>query len=62
MYHMHTLGASKYMHVVHSDGFAMGVGFGWFYLILSLLDVGGARTIIKHNWSTWSWTPYFTHR
>ena len=26
MYHMHTLGASKGMHVVHSVGFAMGVG------------------------------------
>ena len=32
MYHMHTLGASKCMHVVHSVGFAMGVGDGWFYL------------------------------
>ena len=29
MYHMHTLGASKCMHVVHS------VGFGEFYLILA---------------------------
>ena len=33
MYHMHTLGASKCMHVVHSVGFAITVGFGWFYLI-----------------------------
>ena len=32
MYHMHTLGASKCMHVVHSVGFALGVGDGWFYL------------------------------
>ena len=32
MYHMHTLGASICMHVVHSVGFAMGVGDGWFYL------------------------------
>ena len=31
MYHMHTSGASKCMHVVHSVvGFAMGVDFGWF--------------------------------
>ena len=28
---MHTLGASKCMHVVHSVGFAIDVGFGWFY-------------------------------
>ena len=28
MYHMHTLGASKCMHVVHIVGFAMGVGDG----------------------------------
>ena len=28
MYHMHTLGASTCMHVVHSVGFAMGVGDG----------------------------------
>ena len=28
MYHMHTLGASKCMHVVHSVDFAMGVGDG----------------------------------
>ena len=27
MYHMHTLGASKCMHVVHSVGFAIAVGF-----------------------------------
>ena len=33
MYHMHTLGASQCMHVVHSVGFTIGVGFGWFYLI-----------------------------
>ena len=26
MYHMHTLGASKFLHVIHN------VGFGWFYL------------------------------
>ena len=32
MYHMHTLGASKCMHVVHSVGFAIAVGFGQFYL------------------------------
>ena len=32
MYHMHTLGASKCMHVVHSVGLAMDVGDGWFYL------------------------------
>ena len=32
MYHMHTLGASKFMHVVHTVGFAIDVGFGWFYL------------------------------
>ena len=31
-YHMHTLGASKCTHVVHSVGFAIAVGFGWFYL------------------------------
>ena len=31
MYHMHTLGASKCMHVVHSVGFAIAVGFRWFY-------------------------------
>ena len=29
---MHTLGASKCMHVVRSVGFAMGVGDGWVYL------------------------------
>ena len=33
MYHMLTLGASKCMHVVHSVGFAIVVGFGWFYLM-----------------------------
>ena len=33
MYHMHTLGASKCMLVVHSVGIAMGVGFGGFYLL-----------------------------
>ena len=32
MYHMHTLDASKCMHVVHSVGFAIAVGFGWFDL------------------------------
>ena len=33
MYHMHTLGASKCMHVVHSvGGFAFGGGFGYTYL------------------------------
>ena len=32
MYHMYTLGVSKCMHVVHSVGFAIAVGFGWFYL------------------------------
>ena len=32
MYDMHTLGASKCMHVVHSVGFVIAVGFGWFYL------------------------------
>ena len=30
MYHMHTLGASRCMLVVHSVGFAMGVGDGGF--------------------------------
>ena len=29
---VNTLGASKSMHVVHSVGFAMGVGDGWFHL------------------------------
>ena len=33
---MHALGASKYMQVVHSVGFAMGVGFGWFTLSIYL--------------------------
>ena len=33
MYHMHTLGASKCMHVIHSVGFAIVVVLGWFYLI-----------------------------
>ena len=37
MYHMHTLGASKCMHVVHSVGFAIDVGFGLFYLTYLLL-------------------------
>ena len=32
MYHMHTLGASKCMHVVHSVDFVIADGFGWFYL------------------------------
>ena len=39
MYHMHTLGASKRMHVVHSVGFVIAVGFGWFYLTNSLTMV-----------------------
>ena len=47
MYHMHTLGASKCMHVVHSVGFAFGVGFGWFYLIkrLSKVEIMGAWVV-----------------
>ena len=32
IYHMYTLGASKCMHMVHSVGFAIVVGFGWFYI------------------------------
>ena len=32
MYHMHTLGASKCMHVVHSVGFAFGGGSGYTYV------------------------------
>ena len=33
MYHMHSLGASKCMHVVHSVGFVIAVGFSGFTLI-----------------------------
>ena len=33
MYHMHTFGSTECMHVVHSVGFAINVGFGWFYFI-----------------------------
>ena len=32
MYHMHTLGAFKCMHVVHTGGFRCGGGFGYTYL------------------------------
>ena len=32
MYQMDTFGSTKCMHVVHSIGFAMGVGDGWVYL------------------------------
>ena len=35
IYRMHTLGASKCMHVVYGVGFAMDVGDGWFYLRIS---------------------------
>ena len=59
MYHMHTLGASKCMHVVHSVGFAMGVGDGWVYLTCfcmkqcpgRFLDIFGQDLrVFKSNW------------
>ena len=45
MYHMHTLGASKCMHVVHSVGFVIAVGFGWFYLTCF------AREVSSQHWT-----------
>ena len=53
MYHMHTLGASKCMHVVHSVGFAIAIGFGWFYLSMVFGRTGEAAMMhegMKGEW------------
>ena len=47
MYHMHTLGASKCMHVVQSVGFAIVVAFGWFYLNSLLLVQGQGKARLE---------------